>query len=157
MNILFLDIDGVLNSSNGRRRESFKHNRACTLHTLFEENMEVLRSIIDVINCKIVISSTWRNNFTLEELKTIFSVYNIPKHIIIDTTIVDHNAHTRGFQINEWLKNNRVNKFVIIDDDVCDIDLPNTIKINGEFGLTFNDAEKIIQLFNKDFEFMIDY
>jgi len=81
--ILFLDIDGVivLHSEN-----TDKFNSQC---------VNILNDIIKQTNCEIVISSDWRNQYTLEQLKQIF----INNEVIKTPISVTPNS-------NEYLNNN---------------------------------------------------
>ena len=58
--IVFLDVDGVLNSLNYTPVQDVK----CVddLYVIEEEKIKLLKEIIIKTNAKIVISSTWRNN-----------------------------------------------------------------------------------------------
>lgn len=156
MNIIFLDIDGVLNSKSGTNiSEKFG---------LDDKLIANLKHIIDSVpNTKIVISSTWRA-FEYDELHTSAEIpwrtilthklgfTNISDVIIGDTPFfMDNDKNRRGREIKHWLDENRidkkVNQFVIIDDEISDITeiFPNnTLKIDSNVGLTHNDAKSAI-------------
>mgnify|MGYP001563591591 CR=1 FL=1 len=62
--ILFLDIDGVLNSTTCAQR--FK-----TFDTFGPENVAALNRILELTGADIVISSTWRYRYPKEHLQSI--------------------------------------------------------------------------------------
>jgi calcineurin-like phosphoesterase family protein len=155
MNIIFLDIDGVLNSKSGTNlTEKFG---------LDDKLISNLKFIIDsVSDTKIVISSSWRSIIyddihTSEDIpwRTVLThklgFTNTSDIIIGDTPILFITKNRRGLEIKQWMDENKlkfkVNQFVIIDDEVCDISeiFPNNIlKVDSNIGLTFNNAKSAI-------------
>jgi hypothetical protein len=122
--ILFLDIDGVLNSEqsahywNERGKEnggfSKRNPEFCPLSVC---NLKyVLKQIPDL---QIVVSSTWRIGSTLQELKDTLSKHaGVDPERVIDTTPFDgHFGRIRGKEIQAWLDLNPTEKFAIVDDD----------------------------------------
>jgi calcineurin-like phosphoesterase family protein len=156
MNIIFLDIDGVLNSKSGTNlKEKFG---------LDDKLIVNLKHIIDSVpDTKIVISSSWRvleydEIHTSEEIpwRTVLAdklgFFYYTDIIVGDTpNFIMCNKNRRGLEIKQWLDENRidkkVNQFVIIDDEISDITeiFPNnTLKIDSNVGLTHNDAKSAI-------------
>lgn len=156
MNIIFLDIDGVLNSKSGTNlTEKFG---------LDDKLIMNLKHIIDSVpDTKIVISSSWR----VLEYDEIHTSKKIPWRIVLthklgfsnmsDIIIGDTpnfvmcDKNRRGLEIKQWLNDNKinmnVNQFVIIDDEISDITeiFPNnTLKIDSNVGLTYNNAKSAI-------------
>ena len=75
-------------------------------------------------NANIVITSSWRHEYTLKQLKEFFESNNIPDKFIIDVTNSiapqqDGNNYCRGHEIQYWLDNNSSveTSYVIIDDE----------------------------------------
>lgn len=156
MNIIFLDIDGVLNSKSGTNlTEKFG---------LDDKLIVNLKHIIDSVpDTKIVISSSWRV-LEYDEIHTSKEIpwrivlahklgfTNISDIIVGDTPIfMDNDKNRRGREIKHWLDENRiakkVNQFVIIDDETSDITeiFPNnTLKIDSNVGLTYSNAKSAI-------------
>lgn len=96
--IIFLDFDGVL-------------------HLKTSENFECLPNFISILKefeaIRIVISSDWRNGVSNDYLDSIFGKYS--ERIIGKTpNLLDK---TREEEIIEFVKNNRIRKFIAIDDD----------------------------------------
>ena len=156
MRVLFLDLDGVVNSHDWFRRRVTEQPTG----NYFERQIDpqaivLLNEIIEATGAKIVISSTWRKNHTLEELRAGLSSRGFCGDII-DVTGEDLSA-IRGREIQKWLDDNAVHldkyldepdiikRFAIVDDD-SDMEhlLPHLIQTNFELGLTAIVASKII-------------
>jgi len=105
--IIFLDIDGVLVTRRSIMEK--KHHEAFDPICISNLNKIILNT-----ECKIVISSTWRFLYTIDDLKIIFKNVGII-NTIIGTTGKDGNI--RGDEIQLWLLQNPTNRFCIIDDD----------------------------------------
>lgn len=134
MKIIFLDVDGVLNSEQDR----FSWTIESDMHLM------LLACIVRRTNAKIVVSSSWRNCGLLDTLKKrlndfSMSVYGKTKDI-----------GERGLEIKEWLDNhNGVESFAILDDEDFDIKsyFPNNlVKTNAKVGLQKEDVEKCIAI-----------
>lgn len=119
-NIVFLDIDGVLNSEEYyiRRHQDIENGKLSydelrTQYPYFEiDNLAVTRlnRIVEECDAEIVISSTWRLNRTPLELQRILETCGF-KGIVLDKT--EHlggvNGYTvpRGCEIEKWLKSQK--------------------------------------------------
>lgn len=139
MKVIFLDVDGVLNSVQDRfswTLESDKH-------------LILLACIVRRTNAKIVVSSSWRNYDLLDTLKERLNDFSMS---VYDRT--DYSEHgIRGLEIKEWLDNHKdVESFAILDDEDFDIAQyfpKNLVKTNAKIGLQKNDAEKCIAILSK--------
>ena len=69
MRIIFLDIDGVLNSELWYKEVKYANLEEKHFSPALVEN---LNTITDQTGAKIVVSSSWRKNKTLEQLKNLF-------------------------------------------------------------------------------------
>ena len=117
MNIIFLDVDGVLNSRNKLIEIYNKTQKPHSGNNFpFDEKcLENLKKLVEETNAKIVITSTWRKyESNMNILITKFKTYDLDKHVIGYTPILDTK---REEEIIEYLNNldNNIN-FVIIDD-----------------------------------------
>lgn len=124
MRIIFLDMDGVMNS------EQFI--TACVIENVYlklgdyvdPEAVKRLNNLTDTSEAKIVISSSWRKLLDLESLQKLLKSKGVTGDII-DTTpdlfkerYGDGRPMVRGDEIYSWLsKHPEVTNFVIIDDD----------------------------------------
>lgn len=136
MKIIFLDVDGVLNSEQDRFSwtiESDKH-------------LILLACIVRRTNAKIVVSSSWRNCSLLDTLKKRLNDFSMS---VFDVTGYNKNG-IRGLEIKEWLDNhNDIESFVILDDEVFDIKehFPNNfVQTSMKVGLQKEGAEKCIAI-----------
>lgn len=153
MKVLFLDIDGVLNTSNTFQLRS----QGGLLIPPCEDPLELpclneLDRILDTVpDTKIVVSSSWRIIRKLDQLKEIFRKANFKNfEKIIDVTPIL--SERRGHEIQKWLnKNPLVEQYAIVDDDNDMLDSHQSRFIKTWFhhgGLTKDCADKIIDVLN---------
>lgn len=128
-NIIFLDIDGVLNSgryfsevSAEKRKfyEDNKHNRnniddrvSYYMLEINEYNLNILKSIIEITNSKVVITSSWKFINLFDEIVSRLVCMGIP---IIDKTI--DSGSNRGEGILNYVKEHNIDNYIVIDDEV---------------------------------------
>lgn len=157
MKVIFLDIDGVLNTevfirilhSEGlqeRIRDEYGHR--------FDPMaVDMFKWIIEETGAKIVISSTWRMSGLLI-MQEMWGKRNLPGEVIGITP--NHMRRTgstlqRGKEIQEWLDCNPVQSYVIIDDD-SDMEshqLPYFVQTDFQYGLTYEKAVKCVDILGK--------
>lgn len=119
MKVIFLDIDGVLNSRAYDRKRKWDEQT-----DIDETRMPLIKEIVDATEAKIVLSSTWRQHWDKENSRC-----DVDGRYINDTfakfglTIYDKTPDLgilalRKDEINAWLKDNggNIETFVIIDD-----------------------------------------
>ncbi|MCL2586776.1 MAG: HAD domain-containing protein [Firmicutes bacterium] len=141
MNLVFLDVDGVLNSINHLVEYSHKVGKMghSGINYPFDPNaMLSLQTFIKSTNSKIVISSVWRlfeghRIRLLEEL----SKYDLDSQVIGWTPQLP--GESRGREIASFLESfeSEADSFIIIDDssDMEEL-LPYLIQTEAEIGLT---------------------
>lgn len=156
MKILFLDIDGVLNS-----HEFWIRCRELGLipdDQIDPQAVERLNRLTDATGAKIVVSSTWRLpyvwNKQLAMLVTRLQKVGIKAEIIGMTP--DHQKqYGRGGEIQAWMLQARqdgmdIESFAILDDDS---DMGNLmdylVKTTMAYGLQETHVEAVIQLLSK--------
>lgn len=112
MNVLFLDVDGVLNNEAAFIRHSKEDKGELSMWVLDDECVQLLKEVVQETGCKLVLSSTWRKHedaikvLESKGLKFIGKTKSLPG--------------IRGLEIERWLKDNehlRIEKFAILDDD----------------------------------------
>lgn len=147
MKIIFLDIDGVLNS-----RKSL--NQLNSLWVLSPDNIYQLNRIIEATDAKIVISSSWRycKEITSELESYLNNDCKINGEIIGRTPVVGFNRR-RGLEIATWLEEWQgeiIDRFVILDDG-SDMEpfMERLCQTSFEVGLTEQDADKAIKMLNE--------
>ncbi len=105
--VIFLDIDGVL--APIRQWDRYGDlEPAC---------VQVLNEIVTRGKADVVVSSTWRYGKTVAELQTLLQAAGFTG-AVVDKTPPGPLGANRGAQIAEWLAENRVDGYVIIDDHV---------------------------------------
>ena len=121
MNIIFLDVDGVLNS-----RAYYEHNKKIgkNVKEISDFHLQMLAKIYHSCDAKIVLSSTWRE-LDCDDNDVCMAMYQYlvdelaryDMKIMSKTPIINMN---RPLEIKTWL-DNRVDKdninFVSLDDD----------------------------------------
>lgn len=148
LKLIFLDIDGVMNSYSSELSD--KHESLA-----FDIGaVENLKYILEETEAKIVVSSTWRIGETIETLRNrIFSHYGLESFII--GTTPSYNETPRGLEIADYLANIYnlpIESFVILDDDSDMVSLRKYhVKINRKYGLSREDAEKAVSILNLKF------
>lgn len=138
MNIVFLDIDGVMNNSDswGLPLEEQVLNEKCKL----------LKHLVTQTNCKIVLSSTWRflpRHFSI--IENVFKKYDL--EVFSCTPRLDEGC--RGDEIKAWLKtHNDVSRFVILDDDadMCELTDTNLVRTDYNVGLTQEHINRAVEI-----------
>lgn len=119
MKVIFLDIDGVLNSQAYDQKRNLNE-----LSNIDETRLPLIKKIVDATNAHIVLSSTWREHWNKEQenldvdgqyIHKLFSKYGLD--IYDKTPILGHRAKRKD-EINQWLKNSSevIESFVILDD-----------------------------------------
>lgn len=139
--VLFLDIDGVLNST---RTFVWINQNNLPTDTLDPVSLALLKFIKETTFCKIVVSSSWRVIYTKEEIEKAIGV-----EVDDLTPILNTKGRIRGNEIDLWMENNYYpSKYAIMDDD-SDF-LPNQkdhlVKTKFDEGLGWEHAQRVIQL-----------
>jgi len=160
MNIVFLDIDGVLNTHNYlvKQVEQDGINSYQAQFNFCPDSLKNLKQIVEETDAKIIISSTWRISFKCAYddphrkfwkaiMKNLASI-GIHKRVIGITPSLN-DTRIRGEEIKSWLSNNQVDNFVIIDDDSDMADLMSHLaKCNWSDGITKEVKDKAINILN---------
>lgn len=155
MNVLFLDIDGVLNSVDWYMRRKEDENAAAYHDWAYDLDPVALgllkKLMADVPDLNIVISSSWRMSHSLETFKRkLAPMIGIePKRIAGMTPSL---SRGRGEEIKQWLNEHpAVTKFAIIDDDSFDMGdmLPHLQKTENKHGIMPEHTAAIKEVFKK--------
>jgi len=142
--LIFLDIDGVLNTANYQTWRQLLGKDISDLHGhLFSPSaVRNLQRLIKWTNAKIILSSSWRLD-GLDVMRRMWKERKMPGEIYDITPYVnarDYPKFTRGIEINTWLeKNGYLGCSYVILDDIDDF-LPeqynNVVLTNYKRGLT---------------------
>jgi len=128
--VVFLDIDGVLNSqAHFRMRNAGRESRGEPLvvdmsqwkiEAIDPVAVRRLNRLHEATGCVYVLSSTWRILESLDDMQALLEHHGFTGRLIDKTTHDDLGDHTnqRGLQCAEWLSRHpEVTGFVCIDDD----------------------------------------
>lgn len=168
MKVIFLDVDGVLNSNEvfKKRYEYFqKHN---VLLSVFDEALvERLSEIVSATGAKVVLSSgcrsDWKNgvdNLELErskELQELFNKYGIE---VVGITPCIPRTYQQDEKYTSWRENEikyyldthpDIECFCVIDDESFDLQSLEEylVKTSKQYGLQEEHVEKAIKLLKK--------
>lgn len=128
MKVLFLDIDGVLNSDTDffeLRKFGHPINEIKGSKVINRGHLALLQQIIEDTDAKIVLSSTWRLHYSLDDMHEMFTArdFELGREVFHDITpshsrgFSDNHYRHRGGEIREYLKAHpEVEKFIILDD-----------------------------------------
>ena len=176
MKVLFLDIDGVLNSENwfGYRLYCIKNNMFNEVMNFVNTNDERIKHklsmiddraianlnrIIEETGCKVVLSSSWRSCVEAENALTEYllklkgfkyELYDVTPRLWFNDFSI-----RRGEEIKLWMdkesEKNEIESFVILDDDsdMLPEQMNNFIQIDGQVGLIDKDVFTAIEILNR--------
>ena len=185
MKIIFLDIDGVLNHEIWFKSKEYAL-QSKQVNLLHEKNLEraskeafdvsmidpekvsLLNSLVKDTDAKVVVSSSWRKNRTVEELEYLLNeLLGLQAEIIGKTPILDFQplpnqdysySVPRGCEIKAWLEINKgilgvkmsKVKYVILDDDSDFLywQRHNYIRVDRYCGLTSTNTHLARQILN---------
>jgi len=166
MRVIFLDLDGVINSDRsilvcGERLEKFKGTDVPYYEKFLISNadpiaVEMINLLAKMTDAKIVLSSSHRKHFDsikdfeqrLEKTKEYFSKIGLDCERLIGWT--PSMWGIRGAEIQSWLdKHTDVTHYVIIDDssDMMEEQMENFVLVSGGDGFSaqnYRDCFKIL-------------
>ena len=169
--IIFLDLDGVLNTANYYDRIQHEHLPTEDIFgTLFDPKaVEQLSHIIDSTQAKIVISSSWRYS-GIANMRAMWKARQLPGEIYDITSLhvaddyiqsqMENNPNdfdlydamilAREMEIALWLEEHpEVTNYVILDDlDSFRQHEAHLVKINPKTGIANDDTERVITILN---------
>lgn len=152
MKVIFLDVDGVLNSGEGLKQHINKNgfNGILEYSKIEDKPLKLLQEIIEKTSAKIVMSSSWKNSKRLYEKSERrlrdcgMEIYDITPSIGIE--------NRKGYEIKRWLDDNEVENFVILDDEAdmyLYADSKQFIRTTYKHGLTEELKNRAIEVLNK--------
>lgn len=136
MKIIFLDIDGVLNSANDKFSQKLETKK----------HLNLLGKLVKKTNAKIVLSSSWKGISSLRKVVE-NKMQEINAEIIGATRSL---PGTRGSEIKDWMKDKDIESFVILDDDkdMDEMTETNLVLTDSNKGLQKDDIEKALKILN---------
>lgn len=115
--VIFLDIDGVLNTD-------YTRDRCCGYTGIEDSKVQLLKQLVDVTDADIVLISTWRTEYKSGKRggSTRLGHYMVDKLKKYDITIYDKTPNimwrARAKEIHTWVEHNTpINRIIILDDE----------------------------------------
>ena len=132
--VIFLDIDGVLNTNSDRK--------------ISNDKLKLLSELVSKTGADVILSSSWRYGWNKPELNQPGTrIYNL-KQLLKDNDIVIKDTIgldlTKSIQIKNYLSTNVINNYIVLDDEP--IDSANLVQTDGDVGLTHSDCQKAAHL-----------
>lgn len=136
-NILFLDFDGVLNTSEDLERGEL----------FAQANVAALNDIMDHTDAHIVVTSMWRLGATPEELEDMLLGAGVHAAGRVIGTTPSLEESPRGAEIKAWMERApvRVEDFVILDnrDDMATF-IPHLVQTDPQSGLLQDQVAQVV-------------
>lgn len=151
MNIIFLDVDGVLNSVNHARycKEVLNYEDISGSNYPFDdEALMNLKYLVDITDAKIIISSYWKlfeNN--------IIGLMNKLKEYDLDNKVIGFTPNIDGNKVKEimyLINENGYDNYIVLDDS--SLDIPYLVKTNRFNGLDTKNVSDGIKILSKNRE-----
>ena len=155
--IVFLDIDGVLNSeqwyAQATSRKEERNSQPSTHRSLLERSIDPaciqrLNRLLQRTGAVVIVSSSWRKKHQLSEIVSIIEARGFCGEVI-GATSSDDGTLSRGEEITRWLKKNvpRGVAYVAVDDEV-ETGLPTEVVVvtSKDTGLTDEDVERAVRI-----------
>lgn len=157
MKVLFLDIDGVLNSAlwYGKRSSLLPPPRRTIEHLIYEIDPDALarlKRIVEQTGCELVISSTLRRVYRIIQFREAFAHLGWSGVNFAGATPVLPQGR-RGEEVRAWLntvgKIMEVKRHCCVDDDSQDFYIDsNLFQTYHAYGLTDEVADSIVKFLN---------
>lgn len=147
MKVVFLDIDGVLNSADLR-------SQLAESSSLDPRAVMRLNCILVETGARLVLSSSWRylilsGAMTLPGFEYLLRTHGVAKDCLAGHTCADEDTAERGGQIRRWLAEHRsVTAWAALDDMPLELggDGWRHVQTDARVGLTDADATNVIRI-----------
>lgn len=146
-NLIFLDVDGVLNPIDGSHE-----------HVFAPDCVRSLKSILEAVpNVRVVWSTSWRSGFSLFRLGWLWSHHGLDHELVLGGTpeLESQDCYAvRGREIAQWLAGRtlplarlRLNRYAVIDDEMehlqREVPAENLFPCEPQVGLTAAIARSV--------------
>lgn len=138
MKVIFLDVDGVLNSDEYFQRPEYKEKTGIETD-VDAGKVALLKQAIDATGASVVLTASMRR------LKIGKGLIKLLNSFGIFPDFTPHINHERGLEIDAWLKEHPdIDDYVILDDEVyksfSEKHLEKLIKISDGNGMNFGEG-----------------
>ena len=143
--ILFLDIDGVLNSRMFAEEE-YAAGRLKGTVGIDPEPTKLLQAIIDATDCSLVLSSTWRLMYDLADMRGMLIQAGLNSPVPL-RSVTPKLEGIRGLEINKWIELNKpTGRWCCVDDDADFLPGQPLVRTTWQFGMQIEHADRIIKI-----------
>jgi len=148
LKLLFLDIDGVLNSFRSDLVLGNEH----TVENLDPIAVELVRKVVEITGCVICLSSEWRYKHDFMELGK-----KLKLPIMFETEHTrsnrGHGEESRAEEIQKVVDELKPDVYAILDDDDYEHEFEGMPMVNvaNECGFNYGDYQLLLELLGKDF------
>ena len=156
MNVVFLDVDGVLNYD--RCKDKFGN-----LLGVDDELVDRLAKIVNAANAQIVLTSSWKTLW--DEAQPHNEIHPMARYLLAKlgkkglhiAARTEDNGWDRGKGINKWIRHvgaSNIDNWVVLDDEVFrdykdEGILPHLVKTSFYVGLTDADVDAAIKILSE--------
>ena len=166
MKVIFLDIDGVLNSTDYMHEliDNNVHEYEYFIYQFIDDNaVNIILNLCKEYNLKLVITSSWRHfdlKSTLEYFNEIENkklwplipyIIGVTPRAWIENEQGYFDTLDRGYEIEKYLNENKeIDEYVILDDDtdMLEPQKEHFIHIDSKHGLNDSYVDKIKKILN---------
>lgn len=154
--IIFLDVDGVLNSHQWFKSQERKSVIETIEGHIDSNAVRRLNTMVEQTGAKVVVSSTWRKGTLMDVLLKMLKQHGFTGEVIGKTGRSSCDDCVRGNQIHRWMKDNipdywQFRRYVILDDDgdMLYWQRHNFVQTSSEGGgLTDKHMQRAIEILN---------
>ena len=146
MKLIFIDIDGVLNSASGE---------GPYISDMEIDKLELLRNLIQDTDTNGIVITSDRRYSKIDIANKIEAFDSFQIHVVgvLRNPIIEDDFDNRGKQVLDYLSSFKedIDKMVIIDDEddgISDSFKENFIQVNRFYGLSLKNIESIKKLLN---------
>ena len=172
MNIVFLDIDGVLRSyesefifydyderlikrlSEKYNIDYFQYNYDDVIATYYEWDSRVvsrLKNILEKTTSKIITSSDWKDAKNPNKMRDLLTMKGLEKYYFCDNITLKEKdfAYRRSLEIKDSLNRYNITNYVILDNEKgLEKYFPNNIVVTNDL-LSINDMNEAIKILKR--------
>lgn len=175
MNVVFLDIDGVLQPYDSEDRfyeiddkvkmlvkklsekhdvDFLQYNVYDILAVYYDWNNEAVNRLAHILNdtdSKIIVSSDWRSSKSIYKMRDLLKIRYLDKYWLADNPIIKTGSivENRALEIKESLKRYSIDNYVVLDDlEGLKCYFPNNAVITYDY-LKTSDMNNCIKILKK--------